>query len=61
MQTRQRNKDTESFEVDYDANRESIIVKVLDAEGLYPFWLYDPEAGYYQIRKTRRGGLQMTK
>jgi hypothetical protein len=55
------NKANRSFEVDYDQAPERLILRVLDSEGLYPFWLYDPEAGYYQIRKTRRGGLQMTK
>jgi len=49
------------IEVDYDANRERIILRILDAEGLYPFSLHDPEAGYYEIKKTKNGRLQMTK
>jgi len=60
-ETDRRNRAARSFEVEYDPNRERIILRILDAEGLYPFSLYDPEAGYYEIKKTRLGRLQMTK
>lgn len=55
------NKAPRSIELDYDANRERYILRILDVEGMYPFSLYDPEAGYYEIKKTKNGGLQMTK
>ena len=55
------NKATKSFEVDYDPNLRRVILKILDTEGFYPFWVYDPEAGFYEIKKTQNRRLQMTK
>ena len=55
-----KKKNGKSFELDYDSNRERYVLKVLD-NGLYPFSLYDPEAGFYEIKKTKNRGLQMTK
>ena len=52
------NEATKSFELDYDVNRECYVFKVLDPD-LYPIWLVDPEAGYYEIKKTKNGGLIM--
>lgn len=60
MQSRHRTETTEPIELDYDANRERYILKILDPN-LYPFSLVDPEAGYYEIKKTKNGRLQMTK
>ena len=54
------NEATKSFEWDYDVNRERYEFKILDPD-LYPIWLVDPEAGCYEIKKTKNGRLQMTK
>jgi len=56
-----KNRRNKSFELDYDATRQRYILRILDAEGMYPLLICDPEAGAYEIKKTRRGGLQMTK
>ena len=50
-----------SFELDYDATRQRYILTILDAEGIYPLLICDPESGAYEIKKTKHGGLQMTK
>jgi len=56
-----KNRRSKSFEFDYDATLKRYIFRILDAEGMYPLLICDPEAGKYEIKKTRRGGLQMTK
>ena len=55
------NKATESIEVGQDANRERITLRIPDMEGIYPLLLHDPEAGYYEIKKTKNGGLPMNR
>jgi hypothetical protein len=57
----QKNRRNKSFELDYDATRQRFILRILDVEGMYPLLICDPESGAYEIKKTRRGGLQMTK
>ena len=56
-----RRKGINSIEFDYDTTRQKHILKVVDIEGMYPLLLCDPESGTYEIKKTRHGGLQMTK
>jgi hypothetical protein len=54
-------KATESIGVYYDADRDRITLRIPDMEGIYPLLLHDPEAGYYEIKKTKNGGLLMNR
>ena len=58
-----KNRKSKSHELDYDATLQRYILRILDTDimetGL--ILICGPEAGAYEIRKTRSGGLQMTK
>jgi hypothetical protein len=56
-----RKQPQKSYEMDYSPELEAMILKIFDADGMYPCYLRDPDAGLYKIIKTRSGGLQMCK
>jgi hypothetical protein len=56
-----RTKASKSLELDYDHEFGCMILKILDAQGMYPLVLSDPEAGAYRIIKTSTGKLQMIR
>jgi len=59
--SKEKKKQPRSFEVGVDALSQRIVIKILDAEGMYPFLLQDPETGTYTILKTKNRSLQVIK
>jgi hypothetical protein len=49
------------YELGYSEELEAMVFNILDADGMFPCYLRDPEAGMYKIIKTRAGRLQMSK
>ncbi|MDO9566104.1 MAG: hypothetical protein Q7J15_05120 [Candidatus Desulfaltia sp.] len=50
-----------SFVWAYDKTSECMVLEIKDVEGMFPLILKVPSAGPYRIKRSQRGGLQMTK
>jgi desulfoferrodoxin (superoxide reductase-like protein) len=59
--TRKKEAARKPFEVAFSKGRESMVLKVVDPEAIYPLYLQDPEAGTYRIIKTASGKIQMIR
>lgn len=49
------------FILEYNPTLRGLVLKVLNPESLYPFYLEDSEAGIYKINKNKTGKVQMVK
>lgn len=59
--TREKRIPSKSFETEYDHIQRCIVLKILDVEGMSPFFLLKhPEFGVYRVCASRNG-LQMSR
>ena len=60
MGNNSKKKPTKPYDLIYDENKDAMVLKVIDPNETFPFFI-DDKAGTYKINKNRTGKLQMTK